>query len=109
MQGQVSLLMEKYSPLTCCQVPSHDHHDDYDEGDDHDERDGHDHDHTCCQVPSHVSDAGPGARVVAALNSRQLFAFRQSVNNEHDEDGNVIYPNKSIHSTKSDLLSVLPC
>ena len=40
----------------------------------------HDH-HTCCQVPSHVSDAGPGARVVAALKSGQLFAFRQSVNN----------------------------
>ena len=51
----------------------------------------HDHHHTCCQVPSHVSDAGPGARVVAALKSGQLFAFWQSVNNhedDDDEDGN---------------------
>ena len=50
----------------------------------------HDH-HTCCQVPSHVSDAGPGARVVAALKSGQLFAFRQPVNNHEDgsdDDGN---------------------
>ena len=45
--------------------------------------DRHDHlhnydDHTCCQVPSHVSDACPGARVVASLYTWQLFTLGQS-------------------------------
>ena len=52
---------------------------------DHDGRDNHD--HTCCQVPSHVSDACPGARVVASLDPGQLFTLRQSAVDDHDKDG----------------------